>query len=97
MRLVILCGLVLIISVNQGGPQRVLAVESLIFADFRKMDFISIRASGPKSLVHIFPHWNWEGIEGKVIPLLAYSNCDAVELFLNGKSYGEKRGISKAG
>ena len=25
------------------------------------------------------------------MPVLAYTNCDAVELFVNGKSYGEKR------
>ncbi len=42
-------------------------------------------------MIHLFPHWNWEGREGQVIPVLAYSNCDAVELFLNGKSFGEKR------
>jgi hypothetical protein len=42
-------------------------------------------------MLHLFPHWNWEGMEGKVIPVLAYTNCDAVELFVNGKSYGEKR------
>ena len=42
-------------------------------------------------MLHIFPHWNWEGREGTVIPVLAYTNCDAVELFVNGKSYGEKR------
>jgi beta-galactosidase len=44
-----------------------------------------------ESMVFIFPHWNWPGREGQVIPVLAYSNCDAVELFLNGKSLGEKR------
>ncbi len=44
-----------------------------------------------KPMIHIFPHWNWTGIEGQVIPVLVYSNCDAVELFVNGKSYGEKR------
>ena len=44
-----------------------------------------------KPMIHLFPHWNREGKEGQVIPVLAYSNCDAVELFLNGKSYGEKR------
>jgi beta-galactosidase len=43
-----------------------------------------------KPMVHIFPHWNWAGYEGKVIPVIAYSNCDTVELFLNGKSYGAK-------
>jgi len=42
-------------------------------------------------MLHLFPHWNWEGMEGTVIPVIAYSNCDAIELFINGKSYGEKR------
>jgi len=42
-------------------------------------------------MIHLFPHWNWPGREGQVIPVLCYSNCDAVELFINGKSYGEKR------
>ncbi len=43
------------------------------------------------SMVYLFPHWNWKGREGQIIPVVCYSNCDAVELFLNGKSYGEKR------
>jgi len=42
-------------------------------------------------MIHLFPHWNWEGREGQIIPVLCYSNCDAIELFVNGKSYGEKR------
>jgi beta-galactosidase len=42
-------------------------------------------------MLHLFPHWNWEGREGTVIPVMAYTNCDAVELFVNDKSYGEKR------
>lgn len=42
-------------------------------------------------MLYIFPHWNWEGKEGRVLPVLAYTNCDAVELFVNGKSFGEKR------
>jgi beta-galactosidase len=44
-----------------------------------------------KPMIHIFPHWNWEGREGQVIPVLVYSNCDAVELFVNGRSFGEQR------
>jgi beta-galactosidase len=44
-----------------------------------------------KPMIHIFPHWNWPGRKGQVIPVLCYTNCDAVELFLNGKSFGEKR------
>ena len=44
-----------------------------------------------KPMIHLFPHWNWNGREGQVIPVLCYTNCDVVELFLNGKSFGEKR------
>jgi beta-galactosidase len=42
-------------------------------------------------VIHLFPHWNWEGHEGQYIPVLCYTNCETVELFLNGKSIGEKR------
>ncbi|HWA15679.1 MAG TPA: glycoside hydrolase family 2 TIM barrel-domain containing protein [Gemmatimonadales bacterium] len=42
-------------------------------------------------VLHLFPHWNWPGREGQVIPVLAYTNCNVVELFVNGKSYGEQR------
>lgn len=41
-------------------------------------------------MVHILPHWNWKGKEGVEIPVVAYSNCESVELFLNGRSLGEK-------
>ncbi|MCK9210127.1 MAG: DUF4982 domain-containing protein [Ignavibacteriaceae bacterium] len=44
-----------------------------------------------KPMIHLFPHWNWNGKEGQIIPVLCYTNCDAVELFLNGKCFGEKR------
>jgi beta-galactosidase len=43
-----------------------------------------------KPVLHLFPHWNWPGREGQIIPVLAYTNCDTVELFVNGKSYGIK-------
>ncbi|MBM7571865.1 glycoside hydrolase family 2 TIM barrel-domain containing protein [Aquibacillus albus] len=43
-----------------------------------------------EDVLHVFPHWNWEGMEGKVIPVICYTNCDSVELFVNGKSFGEK-------
>jgi beta-galactosidase len=41
-----------------------------------------------KNLVHILPHWNWEGHEGENVPVFVYTNGDAAELFLNGKSLG---------
>jgi beta-galactosidase len=43
-----------------------------------------------KTTLHIFPHWNWPGKEGQEINVVAYSNCDAVELFVNKKSLGKK-------
>jgi beta-galactosidase len=41
-----------------------------------------------KPMVHLLPHWNWKGKEGEYIPVVCYTNCDCVELFLNGKSLG---------
>jgi beta-galactosidase len=43
-----------------------------------------------KPMVHLLPHWNWEQYAGKEIPVWAFSSGDTVELFLNGKSLGEK-------
>jgi len=41
-------------------------------------------------MIHLLPHWNWEGMEGQVFPVYAYTNCDEAELFLNGKSLGKR-------
>jgi len=45
-------------------------------------------------LLHLFPHWNWpeneNAKEGQTIEVWAYSNCDEVELFVNGRSTGKK-------
>jgi len=41
-------------------------------------------------VLHILPHWDWKGREGQEIDVWVYSNCDEVELFLNGKSLGRK-------
>jgi beta-galactosidase len=39
-------------------------------------------------MVHLFPHWNWKGREGQFVPVTVFTNCDSVELFINGKSAG---------
>jgi beta-galactosidase len=44
-----------------------------------------------RPVLHLFPHWNWKEREGQLIPVIAYTNCQVVELFLNGRSMGEKR------
>jgi beta-galactosidase len=41
-------------------------------------------------VLHLFPHWNWKGREGQTIAVSCYTNCDTVELFLNGRSLGVK-------
>jgi beta-galactosidase len=46
-------------------------------------------------MVHLLPHWNWKGKEGTKIPVVVYSNCESIELFLNGKSLGEKEMADK--
>jgi beta-galactosidase len=43
-----------------------------------------------KPVLHVFPHWNWKGKEGQIIPVTCFTNCDTVELFLNGGSLGVK-------
>ena len=40
--------------------------------------------------LHIFPHWNLQGHEGEEVELWAYSNCDEVELIVNGKNLGRQ-------
>ncbi len=41
--------------------------------------------------LHIFPHWNLQGHEGEEVELWAYSNCDEVELTVNGKNLGRQK------
>jgi beta-galactosidase len=43
-----------------------------------------------KEVLHVFPHWNWEGREGERIPVHVYTNYPTVELFVNGVSLGRK-------
>ena len=44
-----------------------------------------------KPMVHILPHWTHAGKEGVAIPVVAYTNAESVELFLNGKTLGEQK------
>jgi len=43
-----------------------------------------------RDILHIAPHWNWKGKEGKPIEVWVNSNADSVKLLLNGKSQGTK-------
>ncbi len=43
-----------------------------------------------KDMIHLLPHWNFDGREGEPIKVFAYTNLSDVELFLNGESMGRK-------
>jgi len=59
---------------------------------FPKDDFFYYKAWwGKEPVLHLFPHWNWEGREGDEIPVWVHSNLDEVELVVNGKSAGRQK------
>jgi beta-galactosidase len=41
-------------------------------------------------VLHLMPHWNWEGCEGQPVDIQCYSNYSSVELFVNGESQGKR-------
>ncbi len=58
---------------------------------FPKDNFYYYRAWWQEQpVLHLFPHWNWTGKEGREIAVWCYSNLEKIELFLNGKSLGAK-------
>ena len=42
-------------------------------------------------VLHVFPHWNLRGHEGEPVSIWVYSNCDEVQLTVNGKQLGRKK------
>ena len=44
-----------------------------------------------KPMVHIVGHWTWPEDAGRTRAVRIYSNCDTVELFLNGQSLGVRK------
>jgi len=56
----------------------------------KDMYYYYLAAWNDTPVLHVFPHWNWAGKEGQEIPVWVYTNCDDVELFLNGVSLGKK-------
>jgi len=47
-------------------------------------------AASPNRPVSVVEHWNWAGDLRPAIPVEVYTNCASAELFLNGRSLGEK-------
>jgi beta-galactosidase len=79
-------------GVNTNWPSRSSYFGIVDLAGFPKDRYYlyqSVWTSTP--MVHALPHWNWTGMEGKPIPVMVYTNCDEVELFVNGNSLGRKK------
>ncbi len=76
---------------NNRWPARSSYFGIIDLAGFPKDRFYIYQSQwSDKPMVHLLPHWNWEGWEGKEIPVQAFTNADSVELFLNGKSLGTR-------
>ena len=74
-----------------GWPARTNNYGVIDLAGFPKDAYYlyqSLWTAGP--MIHLLPHWTHPGMEGIKIPVVVYTNGDAAELLLNGKSLGKK-------
>lgn len=75
-----------------GWPGRTNNYGIIDLAGFPKDDYYLYQSLWTtKPMVHLLPHWTWPGKEGVTIPVVAYTNCEEAELFLNGKSLGRQK------
>lgn len=57
---------------------------------FKKDAFYQNRAYfTDEPLIHMLPHWNWQ--EGQKVRVMACTNCDEAELFINEATQGRKK------
>lgn len=74
-----------------GWPSRSSYFGIIDLAGFPKDRYYIYQSQwSDKLMVHLLPHWNWKGFEGKEIPVWCYSSAESVELFLNDKSLGSQ-------
>lgn len=76
---------------NEGTPAKSSYFGIVDLAGLKKDRFYLYQSRWSSTpVLHLLPHWNWEGKEGDTIPVMCYSNFPKVELFVNGKSMGVK-------
>jgi len=82
---------------NADWPARSSSFGAVDLAGFPKDRFYMYQSRWTtEPMVHVLPHWNWPNRVGQTIPVIAYSNAEEVELFVNGKSHGKKvMGVDK--
>jgi beta-galactosidase len=72
-------------------PRKMASFAPLDTCCFKKDTFFYYQSLWTeRPMLHLLPHWNWPDRVGKVVPVVAYSNCAAVDLQLNGRSLGLK-------
>ncbi|RXD03563.1 DUF4982 domain-containing protein [Sphingomonas sp. UV9] len=76
-------------------PENVSNFGQMDLCGFPKDNYYYYRAwwSG-EPVLHLFPHWNWAGREGQPVSVWVHSNCEAVELVVNGRSL-ERKTVAK--
>tara|TARA_B100000809_G_scaffold266806_1_gene331796 strand:- start:16319 stop:18751 length:2433 start_codon:yes stop_codon:yes gene_type:complete len=80
-----------------GWPARTANFGIIDLAGFPKDHYYLYQSLwSDKPMVHLLPHWTHLGKEGVKIPVVVYTNCESAELFLNGKSLGEKKMTSES-
>jgi len=76
---------------NEGTPAKSSYFGIVDLAGLKKDRFYLYQSRwSTMPVLHLLPHWNWEGKEGDTIPVFCYTNYPKVELFVNGKSMGAK-------
>jgi beta-galactosidase len=77
---------------NADWPARSSYFGAVDLAGFPKDRFYLYQSQWTtEPMVHLLPHWNWEGHEGETIPVYVYTNCDEAELIVNGESLGRRK------
>ena len=73
-------------------PSRGASCGPLDSAGFEKDTYYYFRSIWNTEAVtlHLVPHWNFPGEEGQYRPVLCYTNCTEVRLYLNGKYVGTR-------
>jgi beta-galactosidase len=73
-------------------PNRGAACGPIDTAGFPKDSYYYFRSiwNTEKITLHLLPHWNWNGEEGVFKQVIAYTNCDEVKLYINGRLVGTK-------
>ena len=76
---------------SSGWPARTMNFGVIDLAGFPKGPYHLYRSQWTDApMVHMDPHWTHPGKQGVAIPVVVYTNLERAELFLNGRSLGEK-------